>query len=118
MDKMLKVYGIKNCDTVRKALKWLDENHINHEFQDFRKDPVSEENVKAWDEAVGRAKLVNKRGTTYRKLEGAEKEILEGETPYLALRENPTLMKRPIFDDGARILVGFTDAEKQALLEG
>ncbi len=115
---MLKVYGIKNCDTVRKALKWLDENNLKYEFQDFRKDPVSVDEIQKWDAAVGREKLVNKRGTTFRKLEEAEKAQLEGEAPFGMLSENPTLMKRPVFDDGTTVVVGFTDAEKKSLLQG
>ena len=114
---MIKVYGIKNCDTVRKALKWLEENNVNFEFQDFRKDPVEVGEIQRWDEAVGRDKLVNKRGTTYRKLTDSEKSVLEGDAPYGMLSENPTLMKRPVFDDGAGVMVGFTETEKQALLK-
>jgi len=113
---MLKVYGIKNCDTVRKALKWLKENEITHEFQDFRADPVSAEQVANWEAAIGREKLINKRGTTYRKLEQAEKEALEADAPYQMLADNPTLMKRPVFEGPNRTLVGFTEKEKEILL--
>ncbi|MBE7637647.1 Spx/MgsR family RNA polymerase-binding regulatory protein [Sneathiella sp. P13V-1] len=114
---MLKVYGIKNCDTVRKSLKWLEENNLSFEFQDFRKDPVASEDIQRWEKVIGRAKLINKRGTTYRKLTENEKSVLEGDTPFQMLSDNPTLMKRPVFDDGTSIMVGFTEIEKQALLE-
>ena len=113
---MLKVYGIKNGDTVRKALKWLKENDISHEFQDFRADPVSADQVQSWEDAVGRDKLINKRGTTYRKLDEAEKTVLEGEAPYQMLADNPTLMKRPVFVGSSATMVGFTEKEKEALL--
>ena len=113
---MLKVYGIKNCDTVRKALKWLKENEIPYEFQDFRVDPVSAEEVKNWEAAVGRDKLINKRGTTYRKLEDVEKAALEEDTPFQMLADNPTLMKRPVFVKSTETLVGFTEKEKEILL--
>ena len=113
---MITIYGIKTCDTVRKALKWAEENDIEHEFHDFRKNPVAEAVVKKWEQAVGRDKLINKKGTTYRKLSDADKEILTGDNPYALLCAQPTIMKRPVFEGPDQILIGFTDAEKSALL--
>jgi Spx/MgsR family transcriptional regulator len=112
---MLKVYGIKNCDTVRKALKWLTAEGISHEFQDFRADPVNIDTIAKWDAALGRDRLVNKRGTTYRQQDDDIKEALAGATPYEILSETPTLMKRPVFEFGDQICVGFTDTEKALL---
>jgi len=113
---MITIYGIKNCDTVRKALKWAEEQGIAHEFHDFRKNPVSENRVKRWDEAVGRNKLVNKRGTTYRKLDEDSRAALEAVEPYTMLRDEPTLMKRPIFELSDTVIVGFTASEQSEIL--
>ncbi|MCG8493918.1 MAG: arsenate reductase [Sneathiellales bacterium] len=114
---MITIYGIKNCDTVRKALKWAEEQGIESRFHDFRKDPVDAEMVQSWMEAVGKDILINKRGTTYRKLDEAGKQTLEGEGAYALLAEQPTLMKRPVFDLGEAYIVGFKDAEKKAVLD-
>lgn len=114
---MITIYGIKTCDTVRKALKWAEEQGIEHEFHDFRKNPVVETVIKKWEEAVGRDKLINKKGTTYRKLSESDKEILAGQSPYALLSAQPTIMKRPVFEGEDQILVGFTETEKSALLK-
>lgn len=113
---MITIYGIRNCDTVRKALKWAEEQKIDFIFHDFRKTPVTEAVVERWNTAVGREKLVNKRGTTYRKLDETQKEFLGGNRPYEMLISEPTLMKRPIFDFGETAVVGFTEAEKSEIL--
>jgi len=114
---VITIYGIKNCDTVRKALKWVEEQGIESQFHDFRKDPVGADQVKSWMDAVGPEVLINKRGATYRKLEDAEKERLEGEGVCALLSEQPTLMKRPVFDLDGSYVVGFKDAEKKAILD-
>ncbi|WP_051548113.1 Spx/MgsR family RNA polymerase-binding regulatory protein [Sneathiella glossodoripedis] len=114
---MITIYGIKTCDTVRKALKWADENGLNSQFNDFRKDPVSNELIRKWDNAVGRDVLVNKKGTTYRKLSDEEKRLLEGEGAFDLLAQQPTLMKRPVFESGDKIVVGFKEEQQQAVLE-
>ncbi|MFB9355021.1 arsenate reductase [Sneathiella chinensis] len=113
---MLKIYGIRNCDTVRKALKWAEEQGLEFTFHDYRKDPLSPETVEKWLSAIDRSKLVNKRGTTYRNLDDAAKAQLEGEGALPLLLEQPTLMKRPLFDTGRGYVVGFTDAERAVLL--
>lgn len=113
---MITIYGIKNCDTVKKALKWAEEQGLAFEFHDFRKNPVTEDAVKKWDAVVGRDKLVNKRGTTYRKLTDDDKAILEGENPYALLVSEPTIMKRPVFEMGDSVHVGFTDDVKASIV--
>ncbi len=114
---MLTVYGIKNCDTCRKALKWLESEGVSHKFHDFRKDGISQEDVSAWLNNIDRETLINKRGTTFRKLEPSEKEELEGQRPGSLLLAQPTLLKRPIFKIGDQFVVGFKDAEKVAVAE-
>lgn len=113
---MIKIYGIKNCDTVRKALKWADEQGLEFQFYDFKKVEISSENVEQWMEAAGKDILINKRGTTYRKLSDGEKEFLESDKAVELLVQQPTLMKRPVFDIGGKIIVGFKESEKEDVL--
>ncbi|MCR9212482.1 MAG: Spx/MgsR family RNA polymerase-binding regulatory protein [Proteobacteria bacterium] len=112
---MVTVFGIKNCDTCRKALKWLETEGLSHEFHDFRKDGLTIEEVSNWLKNIDREILINKRGTTYRKLQPNEKKELDSESPEGLLLIQPTLFKRPIFKIGEQFIVGFKDAEKAAL---
>lgn len=108
----VKLYGIKNCDTVRKALKALDDAKKPVEFIDVRKDGLDEETVSAWLEKVGAETLINKRGTSWRAMNETEK--LNAETnPASAIVKAPTLFKRPVIvaSDGA-VTVGWKKAEQ------
>ncbi|WP_334128995.1 Spx/MgsR family RNA polymerase-binding regulatory protein [Sneathiella sp.] len=111
------VYGLKNCDTCRKALKWLAEEGIPHRFHDVRKDGLVAEELARWLAAIDRNLLINRRGTTYRQLGDAEKAVLEGEDPAALLLTQPAVIKRPIFSKDGRYLVGFGEAEKATLKE-
>lgn len=114
---MITVYGIKNCDTCRKALKWLDAEGIAHQFHDFRKDGLDAAAVSTWLDAVGVEVLLNKRGTTWRNLDEAQKEAAENDQDQLAalLLEQPTLIKRPVFEGAGDVMVGFGDKQQDAL---
>jgi arsenate reductase len=112
---MITLYGIPNCDTCRKARKWLDGKGIAHRFHDFRKDGLDTATVEAWAAELGLEVLVNRRGTTWRGLAEADKARLDS-APAALLTEAPTLLKRPVIDLGERRLVGF-DAAVQAALE-
>ena len=112
---VLTIYGIKTCDTVRKAVKWAEAQNIEFLFHDFRKSPVSIELIKEWDDAVGREVLVNKKGTTYRKLSDAQKDALQGTSPFDLLQSQPTIMKRPVFHQGDTVVVGFAQEQKEKL---
>ncbi len=113
---MITIFGIRNCDTVKKALKWSEEQGFSHQFHDFRKSPLSVGTVADWLAAVGPDILINRRGTTYRKLDDDNKRILEGNGAAALLAEQPTLMKRPIFETDGNYVVGFKEAEKEAVL--
>ena len=78
---MIKIYGLKNCDTCRKALKWLDSEDIAHTFIDVRKDVINEDDVKRWLDSVGVDILLNRRGTTWRGLSDGEKRMPKAVTP-------------------------------------
>lgn len=112
---MITLYGIPNCDTCRKARKWLDAAGIEHRFHDFREDGLEAGPLEAWSAELGLDKLVNRRGTTWRKLADDQKARLDTE-PTALLVENPTLLKRPVIDLGERRLVGF-DASVTSVLE-
>lgn len=104
---MTTLYGISNCDTVAKAKKWLNEANIDFNFVDFRKDGLTTEQVTTWSNAVGIDKLLNKRGTTWRKLSDDEKGLDNPSALINLMTENPTLIKRPVLITGERIEVGF-----------
>jgi Spx/MgsR family transcriptional regulator len=112
---LITVYGIKNCDTCRKARKWLTDNNIEHRYHDFRADGLEPSTVKGWVADVGWEKLLNRRGTTWRKLAEADREDMDADKATRLMAENPTLIKRPVFDLGDRRLVGFKSAEQEAL---
>jgi arsenate reductase len=102
------LYGIPNCDTVKKARTALADKGYEVAFHDFRKYGLSAEQVKTWLAHVPMDKLVNKRGTSWRKLSDADKAN-EDETHLIALMvENPTLIKRPVIEHEGRVTVGFT----------
>ncbi len=112
------IYGIKTCDTCRKARKWLDEAGVNFRWHDLREETPDEDTLRRWLEEVGVDKLVNRRSTTWRSLDDADREqaaTLEG--AIVLLVEHPTLIKRPVIDTGEVVLVGFTDQTGTTLLE-
>ncbi|MFN3233115.1 MAG: ArsC family reductase [Alphaproteobacteria bacterium] len=112
---MITIYGIKNCDTVRKARKWLEAEGIEHHFHDFRADGLDRATLEGWLKQVERDVLINRRGTTWRKLDDAQKEISSDEDAIRLLLEHVAIIKRPVFDTGGQILVGFRDEQKAAL---
>jgi len=116
---MITVYGIKNCDTCRKARKWLEAEGIAHSFHDFRDDGLDEKTVASWLAELGDETLINRRGTTWRKLSEKERASAEGAGAATLIAANPTLIKRPVFDLGPKRLVGFAkDAQAELLKAG
>lgn len=112
---MTTLYGIANCDTVRKARRWLKDQGIEHSFHDFRKDGLTAEQVAAWHEQVGDA-LLNRRGTTWRGLTDEQKASVDDAAALQALLvDQPTLIKRPVLDNNGQISIGFKDAHYQEL---
>lgn len=107
---MTTIFGIKQCDTVKKACRWLDQHDAPYVFHDFRIDGLSEQQVAKWLDAVGAEKLVNKRSTTFRQLDEADKTRLEI-NPTAILLEHPTLIKRPVVEHDNAVLVGFSDTQ-------
>lgn len=109
---MIKLYGIPNCATVKKARLWLDEHHVAFEFVDFKKNAPTVEQIDAWLAQVGVEVLLNKRGTTWRKLDDATKN--EAASPSGAVRvmaEYPSAIKRPVLEKDGSVYVGFSEEE-------
>ena len=102
---MIKMYGIKNCDTIKKAQRFLKAQGVNFEFIDFRDQPIDEKTLQSFVDALGWDQLINKRSTTYRNLTDKEKKDI---TLELTLK-NPTLIKRPVLVTGADVRVGFSE---------
>ena len=102
----LTVYGIKNCDSMKKAFHWLEANGVAYDFVDFKKDPPSADAVEAWLDGVGDA-LVNSRGPSYRQLPDDVKNQFTGTTRIQAIVDKPTLIKRPLMVNGLAMTVGF-----------
>ncbi|MEX0695590.1 MAG: arsenate reductase [Rhodospirillales bacterium] len=109
---MLNIYGLKNCDTCRKALKWLEGEGIAYVFVDVRKDGIDMSDIERWAEAIGIDSLLNKRGTTWRGLSDADKARGEGKGAVALMATHPALIKRPVFVRNGTVMVGFTDAVK------
>ena len=105
---MVTLYGIKNCDTVKKAKKWLDERGIDYRFHDFRVDGLSENDLQEWLDELGWEVLVNKRSTTWKQLDLAVRTSMDESAARAAILEHPTLIKRPLLDTGHTISTGFS----------
>lgn len=106
----MKVYGITNCNTVKKALDWLKENKIDYNFQDFKKLGVSSEKLQEWDSKAGYEKFLNKQGLTWKQLDAQVKESVKTTTDALALLQQKTSMiKRPVIEDGDFLFFGFDE---------
>lgn len=109
------LYGISNCDTVKKARAWLTAQGIDYRFHDFKKQGVPAERLSAWQNAVGWDKLLNRQGTTWRKLDPAvQAGVVDAASAGALLQEQPSAIKRPVVEWGAgptaRITVGFEAA--------
>ena len=110
------MYGIKNCDTIKKARRWLEENNIDYHFHDVRTDGLEQATIESWLQSVSWEKLLNKRATTWRQLDDPRKEQLDQSIAVELLLAHPTLIKRPVLVDNSTCIVGFKDAEYAAQL--
>lgn len=109
--RMITLYGIPNCDTVKKARTWLAENGVEYQFHDFKKQGVPPEQLKRWAQAAGWETLLNRKGTTWRKLDAAAQAGAADSAGAQALMlANPSVIKRPVVDWGKGITVGFDAA--------
>lgn len=112
---MITIYGIPNCDTIKKARKWLKDNGIDYEFHDYRKQGVPEKELGIWVKKLGWETLLNKRGTTWRKLDDKTKETINEDSAIQIMLDNPSIIKRPVLIKGKTILVGFSESDYSTL---
>jgi Spx/MgsR family transcriptional regulator len=105
------MYGIPNCDTVKKARKWLAEHDIDCQFNDFREQGVDPALLQGWLDQFGWEKLVNRRGLTWRRLSDEERARVSADTVHALLMDNPAMIKRPLLKTGQGWLLGFSVAE-------
>src|ERR1700739_3934914 len=109
---MIKVYGIPNCDTIKKTKDWLNKKSISFEFYDYKKEGISTEKLKAWSDKAGWELLLNKRGTTWKELPAAQQaKVTDAKTAIEVMRENPSMIKRPVIETKNGILVGFDEEQ-------
>lgn len=113
----LTIFGIKNCDTMKKAMKWLDDNGVAYHFHDYKKEGVPEAALKQWLDALGWETVINKRGTTWRKLDDETKDTMDAKKAVSVALENPSLIKRPILQNDKILTAGFNADEWQAHLK-
>jgi len=109
------LYGIPNCDTVKKARIWLEQQGIDYRFHDFRKDGLEAQQVQQWLDSLGWETLVNKRSTSWKALDEDKRKNMDTESAKAAIIESPTLIKRPLLDTGNSLNVGFKADQYQQL---
>ena len=102
------IYGIKNCDTMKKARAWLDKHGVEYSFHDYKVSGIDRDRLERWSKKAGWETLLNRAGTTFKKLPDKTKESVDGTRAIALMLEQPSMIKRPVLDlGGGRILVGF-----------
>jgi arsenate reductase len=104
---MTTIYGIKNCETMKKAFAWLDAHAVAYEFHDYKKAGIDADRLKDWSMQVGWEVLLNTHGTTWRKLSPTQQAHLDEAKAVKLMAEHPSLIKRPVLENGKSLLVGF-----------
>lgn len=104
---MTTVYGIRNCDTVKKARAWLDTAGVAYDFHDYKTAGIDPDRLRGWVDRLGWEPLLNRAGTTFRKLPDAEKEKLDTDRAIALMLAQPSMIKRPVVERGDTLLVGF-----------
>ncbi len=112
---MIKVYGIKNCDTMKKTFRWLDDHDVAYEFHDYKKQGIDPSTLENWLGQIGWEILVNRRGTTWRKLPDEQKSSMDETLAKQVMQDNPSIIKRPLIDSGNGLIVGFSESELSQL---
>ncbi|MFZ2064673.1 MAG: ArsC family reductase [Xanthobacteraceae bacterium] len=103
------IYGIKNCDTMKKARAWLDKRGVDYAFHDYKTAGIDRERLENWEKKVGWEKLLNRAGMTFRKLPDKDKAGLDAKKALALMEKQPSMIKRPVLDlGGGKLLVGFS----------
>lgn len=108
------LYGIPNCDTVKKARRWLDGQGVSYRFHDVRKDGLDAARLQGWIDALGWERLLNRAGTTFRKLPDAQKEGLDAASARALMLEQPAMIRRPVVEAAGTVSAGFSADEWKA----
>ena len=109
MSDLTTVYGIPSCDTVRRARRWLAEHEIEHDFHDLKKAGIDAARLEGWAARVGWDQLLNRRGTTWRRLDEAEREGIDAAKAIGLMVAHPSLIRRPVVERGDEVLLGFDE---------
>jgi arsenate reductase len=107
MAKAVTIYGIKNCDTMKKARAWLDQHGVAYAFHDYKAAGIERGRLETWSHDVGWETLLNRAGTTFRALPDKDKDGLTGKKAIALMMAQPSMIKRPVLDAGGTLLVGF-----------
>jgi len=108
------IYGIKNCDTMKKARTWLDKAGVDYIFHDYKASGIDKAHLERWSKTVGWEVLLNRAGTTFRKLPDADKENLTAAKAIKLMLAQPSMIKRPVLDTGKALLVGIKPEDYKA----
>ena len=114
MSKSVTIYGIKNCDTMKKARAWLDAHKVAYDFHDYKASGIHRAAVEGWVAKVGWEVLLNRAGTTFRALPDTDKANLTATKAIALMLAQPSMIKRPVLDQGGKLLVGFRPEQYQA----
>jgi arsenate reductase len=109
------IYGIRNCDTMKRARTWLESHGVAHEFHDYKVSGIEAAKLAAWIKVIGWETLLNRAGTTFRKLPDRTKENLDEAKAMRLMLEQPSMIKRPVLERGKTLLVGFSPEKYSAL---
>jgi len=113
---MTTLYGIPNCDTIKKARKWLNDNGIEYRFHDYKKQGLDKALLRTWIDEIGWEALLNRRGTTWRKLPQAVRDGIDEESAIRVMLDNPSIIRRPVLESEDHRQVGFSEQAYRELL--
>jgi arsenate reductase len=113
---MTTLYGISNCDTIKKARRWLDDHNVDYDFHDYKKAGIDRKTLQAWCKEFGFESLLNKRGTTWRKLDDTLKDNVDEASAIDIMCEHTSVIKRPVLISGSTRILGFDENAYQSLL--
>jgi arsenate reductase len=117
MAKSITIYGIKNCDTMKKARAWLEQHGVDYVFHDYKTEGIERARLEQWCKKVGWEILLNRAGTTFRKLPESEKANVDAHRAVQLMLEQPSMIKRPVLElGGGKLLVGFTPENYRAMI--
>jgi arsenate reductase len=112
---MTTLYGISNCDTVRKARRWLDGHGVDYRFHDLRRDGLDRKMLQHWEQRLGWEQLLNRRGSTWRKLPGDVRDSIDRSSALRIMLEQPSIIRRPVLNDESLLHLGFSATDYSSI---